>query len=412
MPPIKVALIGNMNNNFFSLLRYLRDAGVHADLFLLNNEMSHFLPENDTWNLSIYKKYIKTLRVGNPIIDFFKNKKRVVQEFGDYDFLVGCDYTPYYLTKSNQRLDLFIPYGSDLYEFPFSKPLLSDKSLKAIIIQGIRNFFVSGVQRSGILSAANVVCIDIIETYKVALNRLGLVSLKWAVPIVYNEAKPASIEAPDAFKDLIKKIESFEFRVLSQSRQYWTSSMDNATRDDIKNNDLLIKGFADFLRESKSNACLILFSYGPDVENSKALIEKLGIAENVIWMPKMPRKWILYLISEYAHIGADQFKGGYFGGTGYEILACGKPLMNTVSIPADDFRKITGMDFPPVINVKSHNEICEALLHYFENPSELQKLSSDSTLWFNKNLGEGCAAKYVQYFEEQLISKRAKFNVN
>ncbi len=406
MPPIKVALIGNMNNNFFSLMRYLRDLGIEADLFLFENEMSHFLPDNDTWNLEAHTKSIKRLNYGNPIVDLFKFRKDIVQDFREYDFLVGCDYSPYYLMKINRPLDLFIPYGSDLYEFPLKKPLSSANTFKSIIIQGIKNFLISSKQRRGVLAAKKIVCIDIIETYKVALQKLGCVSLKWPVPIVYNEVKPQNIVAPSELSSLILKIESFDFRVISQSRQYWTTSMDSATQDDIKNNDLLIKGFAKFLFENKCNACLILFSYGPDVEKSKQLIKELDIENNVIWMPKMSRKWILHLITNYAHIGADQFKGGYFGGTGYEILACGKPLMNTVSILPSEFENFTEMQFPPIINVRTADEICSALSHYFLKVDELKQLSFKSYEWFNQNLGIGCAEKYVTYFKEQMLKKQ------
>ena len=40
----KIALIGNMNNNFFSIARYLRDRSYQADLFLID-ELDHFLPD-------------------------------------------------------------------------------------------------------------------------------------------------------------------------------------------------------------------------------------------------------------------------------------------------------------------------------------------------------------------------------
>ena len=36
----KVALLGNMNNNHFSLARYLRDRGAEADLLLFDSELS------------------------------------------------------------------------------------------------------------------------------------------------------------------------------------------------------------------------------------------------------------------------------------------------------------------------------------------------------------------------------------
>jgi len=40
---IKVLLIGNMNNNNFSIMRYLRDLGIDAHLFLMNNDYTKTL---------------------------------------------------------------------------------------------------------------------------------------------------------------------------------------------------------------------------------------------------------------------------------------------------------------------------------------------------------------------------------
>lgn len=45
----RVALVGNMNNNHFALLRYLRDLGVNATLLMFSNEAAHFYPQQDTW---------------------------------------------------------------------------------------------------------------------------------------------------------------------------------------------------------------------------------------------------------------------------------------------------------------------------------------------------------------------------
>ena len=55
---MKIALIGNMNNNFFSMLRYFRDLGMDATLFLFKNEQAHFLPKYDTWEIKKWEKYI------------------------------------------------------------------------------------------------------------------------------------------------------------------------------------------------------------------------------------------------------------------------------------------------------------------------------------------------------------------
>ncbi|RMG40019.1 MAG: hypothetical protein D6732_03485, partial [Methanobacteriota archaeon] len=48
--PIKVALIDNMNNNFFALGRYLRDLGLDVDLYEVPNALPHFRPQCDTFD--------------------------------------------------------------------------------------------------------------------------------------------------------------------------------------------------------------------------------------------------------------------------------------------------------------------------------------------------------------------------
>ena len=58
---MKIALIGNQNNNFFALLRYFKDLNLDVTLFLFNNEADHFLPVKDTHNITFidFKKINK-----------------------------------------------------------------------------------------------------------------------------------------------------------------------------------------------------------------------------------------------------------------------------------------------------------------------------------------------------------------
>ena len=66
--PQRVALVGNMNNNNFALLRYLIKRGIEAELLLLANDgksdyNSHFTPENDSWDCENWYKYFKYTRI-------------------------------------------------------------------------------------------------------------------------------------------------------------------------------------------------------------------------------------------------------------------------------------------------------------------------------------------------------------
>ena len=90
----KIALIGNSNNNFFSLTRFLKDKGYEADLFLCNNELSHFHPSNDTYSLD-FMQYTFRLPFGNLYwfldeIEMLQKNKHIMQKFSNYDVIFAC----------------------------------------------------------------------------------------------------------------------------------------------------------------------------------------------------------------------------------------------------------------------------------------------------------------------------------
>ena len=45
---MKIGIIGNMNNSYFSLARYLRDEGYDCELLIFTDEPEHFDPSCDT----------------------------------------------------------------------------------------------------------------------------------------------------------------------------------------------------------------------------------------------------------------------------------------------------------------------------------------------------------------------------
>ena len=116
----RVACIGNMNNNFFSLVRYLRDKGIDAHLLLRNNEFKHFLPEADSYSAD-YLSYTHQLSWGHVTTWYTTSAHKIESDLREYDFLIGCGTVPAFLDKAGRNLDLFIPYGSDLYGFPFMR---------------------------------------------------------------------------------------------------------------------------------------------------------------------------------------------------------------------------------------------------------------------------------------------------
>src|SRR5687767_3155159 len=118
-----------MNNNFFCLMRYLRDNGVEAELLLLEGEDEHFLPNADSFDGS-FDKHIKKLSWGLNNFESISNST-VISDLRGYDILIGCGPVPAFLDRAGLKLNIFIPYGSDFYDLPFRK--IKIKTLKSFI---------------------------------------------------------------------------------------------------------------------------------------------------------------------------------------------------------------------------------------------------------------------------------------
>mgnify|MGYP003966784529 CR=1 FL=1 len=384
---IKIALIGNMNNNFFGIKRYFEDFGFECTLFNYNNLPDHFHPKNDTWKFDKHEKSIVTLNYGNPYLEVFPKEDKTV--FEDFDICIGDGFTPFYFEKMGLELDIFVPYGSDLSELPF-KMEINFKSIKFFLISILHNLFICRKQLKGIRKTTQIITINHIKFLKEAFQKINRTSLPWSTPMVYLEKENKNIDFSKYVE--ISVFEEFSFRIFSHSRQSWGDKKEEKKGND-KGNDELIRGFYQFNKKYK-NSCLVLFEYGPSIHKSKILIDELGIKNNVIWVKKMPRKYILALIKKFSSIGADQFKTGYFGSTCYELMSQGTPVLNYVKWTPQEFKEKVGRPFPPIINVNKSINISKALEKYYLDENQLKRLSHESEEYFVKYLGKGAALKY------------------
>ncbi len=92
---MRVALIGNMNNNNFALMRYLRDLGMDAHLLMYSDEAEHFHPKCDTWELEKWTQYISQLPFSNGSKDTLFLKKRDIEKvINGFEFYIGNGISP------------------------------------------------------------------------------------------------------------------------------------------------------------------------------------------------------------------------------------------------------------------------------------------------------------------------------
>ena len=431
---MKIAILGNMNNVGFVLLRYLRVLGADADLLLYKSDgirhSSHFIFESDSWEPEKWQPYVHQLPIANSYGSALSNflfikiilllaytvrkflgsqnahltkpaTKKEVRDFKNilskYDCFIGSGSTPAIFEANNLKLDIFFPYSMGIENFNekfFFKLTKSKNIIVRLIASKMRN-----LQRLGILNSKVSINPDISWT-KRAYEELGIKPVYVYPPHVFVE-KPAPEDYSKNLKDALKKIENFDYTLISHSRHQWikpSSLSENEFLPINKNSDWLIRGFASYLEVSKKDALLVLFEYGIDYKNSKLLIQDLGIENNIYWLPLMQRKEIMEII-KVCDVGVGEFYSDnvFMGATGYEILTQAKPLIQG-PLDSKEFTEITKIPRPPGFFASSSDEIRDAILS-LEDECCRADLGEQGLKWIQDYSSFSNAKKLIQLLE-------------
>ncbi len=386
---MKVACIGNMNNTFFSLVRYLRDRGIDADLLLLDDDADHFHPSADAFDTS-FQNYTKQLSWGRPVGFSSTSKKQIYKDLNGYDFLIACGSVPAFVNKVGLSIDLLIPYGGDIFFYPFFDFKNPIYQLRCLFFTKQQRL---GIQKSAALSwdLSNDASEEIIDRLKYPGKRFT-----FGIPTVYTplynpdtiEKYYSQSEQYPAFKQIR---EDHDLMVFHHSRQVWEKSPD---RFSWKGNDQLFQGFANFLKTCRDlNPCIVTFEYGPDVASSKRLIQDLGIEKNVYWFPKMSRKEIMVGLS-LSDIGTGEFHMSWLScGTIYETLAMAKPLMH---FREDHLYEGHFPELYPMMHARTAEDISKGLHDYVARPKYYREMGGKGRIWLQSIAIDPAIKSYVQ----------------
>lgn len=381
---MKVALIGNMNNNNFSIMRYLRDLGVDAHLILMKNDytksQAHFTPENDTWEIEKWKPYIHYLNYYDWEGILFRSGKSIKNDFKEYDILIGSGYIPVLLSKSKIFLDIFYPYTAGVEGV--TDALVEEVTGLNSLVNKLFFIFFRNSQIKAIKKAKVCLSSEIILTKK-TFDDIGVEFKNISIPMVYNKEKIELDKTPDYLKSIINTILKYKYRFLCHvSHMYY------------KDNEPYITGFAKFMKANTGcNSVLILFDYGTGVDKTKSLINVLGIVDNVIWLQTTSRKNILQLLNNI-DFGFSEFEGIMWGGTGWEFLSKGVPFFHYYNISPEKFQEEYGIPIPLFINTNSSDEICNHLTRYIQDTEPYKKTSNELKEWFEQYGGIGLAKEW------------------
>lgn len=220
--------------------------------------------------------------------------------------------------------------------------------------------------------------------------------------MVYNRDAAPPLGLPTWLRLVVDVIKGSDFVVVAPARNQWVKPGNLSKKNwfESKHTDWLIKSFSGFLKlRPKCKAILCLFEYGPDVGPTKDLIEELGVTEQVLWIQKCNRKEILF-IESYASVCVGEFRDQekiIWGGTGWEAMAGGKPLLQSFNFKDEEFEGEFGMPAPPMLRVCDEGSVLEHMLFVYDNPQRAVEIGLAAREWFNVNNGLNLAQKWLDF---------------
>lgn len=369
---MKIGLMGNQNNSFFSLARYLHDKAFEADVLLYENEDRHFLPLNDTFLPSL-PNYVRQTNWGDPGNFTRWSKKEVRKDLESYDVLIGCGAAPAIANWIGRQLQLFIPYGYDLYNLP--RPILvHPKRQLSYLLNAFHQL--RGIRKTPFLmfDKVNDEYESVIRRLKYTGTRVFSTSPFLYLP-QYEENNLLKNTSTDSVHLKLKKLrQDNDFLFCHPVRHEWLP------KKNLKSNDKLLKGYKMFLESCKDvRSNLILFEYGRDVNASKKLIEELGIGHRVVWFPTLSRKHVMLIIYYSDLVIGELYRSWLTYGGACEAMAMRKPLMHYRN---DSEFKDTYPELYPMINAYNNEMICHGLKSVANQPEKFKIVGQKAHDWF------------------------------
>lgn len=162
--------------------------------------------------------------------------------------------------------------------------------------------------------------------------------------------------------------------IFSPTRQHWKDKSGSWT----KGNDILLRAAALVAAEGHDFR-LHLVAWGKELDDSRALITELGIADKVVWLPTMQKRelWRAYCT---AHAVADQFVLPALGGVGFETMALGRRLIT--SVDAAQLTHFFG-EAPPCLAASTVEECVEQLRLVISDPEDKADLGLAAQKWMS-----------------------------
>jgi len=367
---MKILILGNMANDGYSVAKQLRKMNVDVDLAINISDFGMALPEWEDGNFS------------NGVNPYMLNRKDLENAWSApkwikyFDFKNKVPKTVHLIAKLEARINLIkLIREYDVVEAHNPYSIYTQFSgIPYVTYEAgwIRYFpFKGGIKnrlaRRGYKKAKKVIMTNP-DTFEISDNLSYIKKDKVCfIPFAIDPEKYKPINSNELRSQYVKN--SDQVLLFCPARQKWKE----------KGNDKIIRAYSKFTKDFP-NSKFIMVEWSEDEENSKKLVNSLGLSEHVVWIKPVPKNRLIEFYNA-ADIVLDQFVLGSWGTSTPEAMSCGKPVL--MFYKKEFIMRAFGEE-PPILNSFTEDEICSNLIKLVKNPEFRNEIGQKSREWVEK----------------------------
>jgi len=375
---MQILFAGNVANTGYVATKLMRSHGINAYLLMEKNPPQIYDPLKTDPTLN--GKY------PNWILFFDKNERGFIWKFK--------------ILRIMKKFDLIqAHYDYCIYAYLSRKPFIAQEMGDDLRVLAFQNSL-----RGRLLRRSYKKSRVFLHGGFTAIHLLSKLKIKNSLffPLSYDDSFfiPQTFE-DDQFKD--------KFVIFHPTNLWWKKTKDVPI---TKGNDVLIHGFADFIKKHP-NSLLVIVDRGPDAEATHELINSLEIEKNVIYLKGPLNSLDLRKYYNLSDVVVDQFVLGDIGLIVREALSCGKPVITFYY--KDQYQNLYG-DEIPILNAKTSEDIVRQLEFLFDDDAR-ENIGKLSANWnkkhhSSKTISQKMIILYEEIFRGSDISTiKQKFSV-
>ena len=400
----RVALYGNTANNLYQMAKLLREElGVDAHLFLSTRNRIHNQPESDDPELKDnYPDWIHVGPYRTSLAQYLPMFSPLIADVADFDYIIGSQKAPALAPYLKPKFFFFVT-GTDLTRVPFyGRCFRWYKSWPAKLASMVRVFW----QRRGLRQVEEIWAQPFIPLTS-AIEDIGLTTYNRSkyFPVVLDALKPSYENIEPLLSELKEK---WDFTVFNPAQLLIEKTPDMVATGVWKNNIALLYGFARFVEKTGAKrAAFLVVARGENQRERDArqhfeqVAKELGVSDQLIFLQPPQGQDIftraqVFALYEQCDVVGDDYGVGWFGSIVIEGLSMAKPVVSYVD--EDAMKEM--YDDHPIVNVREHDDIGDALVKLYEDPVYRLKVGQAGKKWYQEHHSpQGARKRYLKNLE-------------